>query len=165
VRLTTSGSVAQPCRQPLTSGRGCSGGVCADSARCRNGGVRADSAQCAPVPSPSDGAVVAMALTRGAMIASKAKAKHSFGPKRFRVEQTAKTSDASLSSTSAMSKHCTHCKGTPSKSAILSTGSPGVSWFAVASGRDGRCELERPCDGRQMTRHGAKPPRPGDLYR
>eukprot|EP00900_Chrysochromulina_parva_P013496 jgi/Chrpa1/22147/Chrysochromulina_OHIO_Genome00023462-RA len=70
-----------------------------------------------------------MALTRGAMIASKAKAKHS-----FRVEQTAKTSDASLSSTSAMSKHCTHCKGTPSKSAILSTGSPGVSWVAVASG-------------------------------
>jgi len=70
------------------------------------------------------------------MIASKAKAKakHSFGPERFRVEQTAKTSDASLSSTSAMSKHCTHCKGTPSKSAILSTGSPGVSWFAVASG-------------------------------
>jgi hypothetical protein len=38
-----------------------------------------------------------MALTRGTMIASKAKAKHSFGPERFRVEQTAKTSDASLS--------------------------------------------------------------------
>jgi hypothetical protein len=102
VRLTTSGSVAQPCRRPLTSGRGCSGGVCADSARCRNGGVFADSARCAPVPSPSDGAVVAMIASK-----AKAKTKHSFGPERFRVEQTAKTSDASLSSTSAMSKHCT----------------------------------------------------------
>ena len=50
----------------------------AGSARCRNGGVRADSAECAPVPSPSGGAVVAMALTRGMMIASKAKAKDLF---------------------------------------------------------------------------------------
>ena len=55
-----------------------------------------------------------MALTRGTMVASKAKAKH-----LFRVEQTAKTSDSSLSSTNAMSKHFTHCKGTPPRTAIL----------------------------------------------
>ena len=98
----------------------------ADSARCRNGGVRADSARCAPVPSPSAGAVVAMARTRWTMIASKAKAKH-----LFCVEQTAKTRDSSLSSTNAMSKHFTHCKGTPPMSAILLTGSPGVYRFPV----------------------------------
>ena len=92
----------------MTSGRGCSGGACADSARCRNGGVRADSARCASVPSPSGGVIVAMALTRGTKIASKTKAEHLFGPERFRVEQTAKTSNPSLSSTSAPPKHSTH---------------------------------------------------------
>ena len=49
-----------------------------------------------------------MALTRGTKIASKTKAEHLFGPERFRVEQTAKTSNPSLSSKRAPPKHSTH---------------------------------------------------------
>jgi len=120
------------------SGGGCSGGVCVP-----------DSARCAPVPSPSGGVVIvviatALELPRGTKSASKANSKHLLRwerlclaqvakrllrPDRCCSELTAQTSDASLNSTSAPSKHSANSKGTPTLFAASSMGSPALSSY------------------------------------
>ena len=87
---------------------------------------------------------MALALPRGTKSASKANSKHLLRnerlclahivkrllrPDRSCFKLTAQTSDLSLSSTSAPSKHSAHSKGTPILFAASSTGSPAVSSY------------------------------------